>query len=89
MRSAASKRQQAAYEKEQTRHFSLKLNRSTDGDIILWLEGQENTQGYLKRLIRRDMGSAEQNALLTIAARDERLDTVEAMEEAGATEEEI
>ena len=37
------------------RRFVLKLTRSTDADIIALLENKENKQGYIKRLIRRDL----------------------------------
>lgn len=31
------------------------LNRKTDADILAWLEQNENKQGYIKQLIRKDM----------------------------------
>lgn len=38
-----------------TRQITLKLNRTTDADIIRRLEEIGNKQGYIKELIRRDM----------------------------------
>lgn len=37
------------------RFYGLKLSRSTDGDMIEWLDSQESIQGYLKEIIREDM----------------------------------
>lgn len=51
--------QQAAYDKRATKGILIKLNRNTDADILTWLEGQQNRQGYLKRLIRDDIARAE------------------------------
>ena len=45
----------AQYDKENTRRINLKLNIKTDADIIQRLKAQENIQGYLKHLIRKDM----------------------------------
>ena len=33
----------------------LTLNKSTDGDLLAWLEKQPNKQGYIKALIRKDI----------------------------------
>jgi hypothetical protein len=35
--------------------MKLDLNRNTDSDIIDFLDQCENKQGYIKRLIRKDM----------------------------------
>ena len=45
----------AEYDRENTRLINLKLNHKTDADIIRRLEAQENIQGYLKQLIRKDI----------------------------------
>lgn len=48
----------AQYDRENTRRINLKLNNKTDADIIQRLEEMKDTegiQGYLKRLIRKDM----------------------------------
>lgn len=45
----------AQYDRENTRRINLKLNKNTDREIIEHLERQQNIQGYLKDLIRKDM----------------------------------
>ena len=45
------------YNKENTVQISLKLNRSTDADLIDSLNRIENKQGYIKELIRRDIAN--------------------------------
>lgn len=46
---------QKKYIKENMRRYALNINRNTDADILEYLEGRDNVQGYLKRLIREDM----------------------------------
>lgn len=46
---------QARYDAENTTRISLKLNKKTDADVLLRLEAQENKQGYIKALIKKDM----------------------------------
>ena len=48
-------RASAKYNKENTVQISLKLNRSTDADLIDNLNRVANKQGYIKELIRRDI----------------------------------
>ena len=43
------------YNKENTVQISLKLNRSTDAELIDSLNRVKNKQGYIKELIRRDI----------------------------------
>ena len=43
------------YNKENTVQISLKLNRSTDADLIESLNRIANKQVYIKELIRRDI----------------------------------
>ena len=43
------------YNIENTVQISLKLNRSTDADLIDSLNRVKNKQGYIKDLIRRDI----------------------------------
>lgn len=45
------------YDKEHTRQVKFKFNLKTDADIIAFLEQQENTQGYIKSLIRADIAA--------------------------------
>ena len=54
MVSDAQKRASAKYDKEHTKGIYLKLNKETDADIIEFLAGIENVQGYIKDLIRKD-----------------------------------
>ena len=44
------------YDAANTRQIHLKLNLNTDADIIEHLKEQKSIQGYIKELIRRDMG---------------------------------
>ena len=44
------------FDKKHTRRIGLKLNKNTDADIILKLESCGNIQGYIKGLIRADIG---------------------------------
>lgn len=46
---------QDAWSKKNTKGLYLKLNKSTDADIISWLSGIPNKQGYIKELIRNDI----------------------------------
>ena len=43
------------YEKENIRQIRLKINRKTEPDLVEWIEQQDNIQGYIKDLIRKDM----------------------------------
>ena len=52
------------WDQEHTRQFKVKLNCRTDADIIARLEQVENTQGYIKRLIREDL-QREENGTMT------------------------
>ena len=53
--SDAQKRAGSKYDKSHTRGLYLKLNISTDADIIDKLDSVENKQGYIKELIRKDI----------------------------------
>lgn len=55
MRSEALKRAQAKYDKRNCEQVNLKLNRTTDKDILDKLQAVENKQGYIKDLIRLDI----------------------------------
>ena len=54
MANEAQRRASAKYDKEHTKGIYLKLNKETDADIIEFLAGVENVQGYIKALIRND-----------------------------------
>lgn len=46
---------QARYDSTHTVRISLKLNRSTDADILAKLATVDSKQGYIKMLIRADL----------------------------------
>lgn len=48
---------QARYDAKNTIQIHLKLNTTTDADIIKKLEEVESKQGYIKELIRVDIGN--------------------------------
>jgi len=50
-------------DKKYARFFGLKLNRTTDRDIIERLEAQESVQAYIKQLIRDDIHKNEEKPL--------------------------
>lgn len=43
---------QAKYDKSNTIRYTLKLNKTTDADVIKWLAEQKSMQGAIKQLIR-------------------------------------
>ena len=43
------------YDKENTVRINLKLNKTTDADILEKLGAVESKQGYIKELIRKDL----------------------------------
>lgn len=55
MTSDAQKRANAKYDKAHTKGIYLKLNTTTDADIIEYLQGVDNVQGFIKSLIRENM----------------------------------
>jgi len=57
MTSDAQRRAVAKYDARMTKVYAIKLNIKTDADIIDALSKQENIQGYIKELIRRDRAS--------------------------------
>ena len=46
---------QARYDATHTIRVSLKLNTTTDDDIIAWLGSQDSMQGAIKALIRAEI----------------------------------
>lgn len=46
----------AKYDAENAKRIYLKLNKKTDADIIDFLASKKNVQGYIKELIRKDIG---------------------------------
>ncbi len=55
MPTEAQLRAQSKYDKEHTKSILFKLNLTNDADILAKLEDVENRQGYVKKLIRRDI----------------------------------
>lgn len=53
--SEAQLRAGAKYDAANTRQTTLKLNKTTDADILEHLDAVDNVQGYIKKLIREDM----------------------------------
>lgn len=43
------------YVRERCKQVTLMLNKSTDADIIAYLDTKDNKNGYLKDLIRQEM----------------------------------
>ena len=59
MKTEAQKRAQAKYEKSGAqKRIVFKLSVNNDADIIAFLETKNNVSGYLKNLIKDDMGSS-------------------------------
>lgn len=58
MTSKAQMDAQARYDAKNTIQYHLKLNTTTDKDIIDKLNSVDSKQGYIKELIRKDIGRA-------------------------------
>ena len=56
MTSEAQRKAVAKYDAKNTRYFAIKLNKTHDADIIKKLDEVDNKQGYIKELIRKDIG---------------------------------
>lgn len=56
MATEAQIKAQKKYDAENTRQVHLKLNRNTDKDVLDKLDEVPSKQGYIKELIRRDLG---------------------------------
>ena len=56
MATEALKRAIRKYDAANTVQIHLKFNTKTDADILEHLQKTDNVQGYIKRLIREDMG---------------------------------
>ena len=54
-KSDAQKRAARKYDQRNTKVITLKLNKTTDADILEQLERCENKQGYIKELVRKDI----------------------------------
>ena len=60
------------YDKNNCTRINLKLNNKTDADIIEKLDGVENKQGYIKRLIKNDVKGG--NTMKTYIIKPEFMD---------------
>lgn len=58
MATEAQRKATAKYDKKNTVNRMLKLNKTTDIDILQRFEEVGNVQGYIKRLIREDIKRA-------------------------------
>ena len=56
MTTEAQKKAVAKYDAKNTKVYAVKLNYKTDEDIIRKLDEQDNVQGYIKKVIRKDIG---------------------------------
>ncbi len=54
-----SKEASARWDAENTVQIKMKLNRTTDADILSRLEEVASKQGYIKELIRKDIKKKE------------------------------
>lgn len=54
-----SKDASARWDAENTVQIKMKLNRTTDADILARLEEVASKQGYIKELIRKDIKKEE------------------------------
>ena len=43
------------YDRANVVRLVMKLNKKTDADILEYLSGLDNKQGYIKKIIRRDI----------------------------------
>ena len=56
MTTEAQRKASAKYDKEHTRGILFKFNKTNDADILAKLDEVGNKQGYIKKLIREDIG---------------------------------
>lgn len=53
--SKAQIRASMKYEKENKVQIKLTVNKKTEAELLVWIESQDNKQGYIKSLIHADM----------------------------------
>lgn len=58
----AQRRASKKYDAENTRQIMMKLNTTTDADILDWLDSQPNRQGAIKEAIRSMIKEKEKTA---------------------------
>lgn len=47
------------YDKTNCVQFKMKLNKNTMADVVEWLNKQDNKQGYMLDLIRKDIAKKQ------------------------------
>lgn len=50
-----------ASDRKNARHFSIKLSKNTDKELIEMLEKQVSVQAYIKKLIKEDIAREKKN----------------------------
>lgn len=63
--SKAVKKAVRKYDEENTVQVNIKLNKNTDSDILEILEAVTNKQGFIKELIRTNMGNLDEYGVFT------------------------
>ncbi|MBO7425145.1 MAG: hypothetical protein J6U23_05655 [Clostridiales bacterium] len=63
--SKAVKKAVRKYDEENTVQFNIKLNKNTDSDILEILEAVTNKQGFIKELIRVNMGNLDEYGIFS------------------------
>lgn len=53
----AKRKANARFDKKNTKMIVVKLNKNTDKDILDLLESVDNTQGFIKQLLRKEISS--------------------------------
>lgn len=59
MASEAQRRAVAKYDEANTVSYTIKLNKTTDSDIINLIDSQDNKQGYIKNVLRNEIPYSE------------------------------
>ena len=55
MVSEAKKAAKARYDAKTAKYYRIKLNINTDAELVKLLDQQENVQGFIKSLLRREV----------------------------------
>lgn len=63
--SKAVKKAVRKYDEENTVQLNIKLNKNTDSDILEILEAVTNKQGFIKELIRVNMGNLDEYGIFS------------------------
>lgn len=58
MTTEAQKKAKRKYRKANNKQLNVELNKKTDADILERLDQVDNKQGYIKKLIRKDIDEA-------------------------------